>query len=340
MPSGNITLLQINDTHAYLEPHPELFWQGGEPALRTSGGFARIASIFRRVREETGGRGRGARQRRHLPRHLRGGELKGEALIDGEPLGLDAMTAHWDFAYGPEQFDGTVSRLDHPMLAINCYRKDSGELAYPPYRIVDRGGLKVGVVGIAATIVDKTMPEHFGEGYASRLATRSFQGMCGRFARRKGRPRRGALPPRLPAGREDGGRGPGRRRLLSGHTHNRLHEPFFVNGLIIQSGCHGSFVGRLDLEVEGGKVAMVRHELSTWTRSDPEDPMKAAVDRRCAGHRAMLGERSAGPKRPAPRHDAGGPDGRPSPGPSPRRRELRSRSPTAGDTGLPSRRGR
>jgi 2',3'-cyclic-nucleotide 2'-phosphodiesterase (5'-nucleotidase family) len=25
-----ITLLQINDTHGYLEPHPELFWHGDE----------------------------------------------------------------------------------------------------------------------------------------------------------------------------------------------------------------------------------------------------------------------------------------------------------------------
>jgi len=40
--------------------------------------------------------------------------------------------------------------------------------------------------------------------------------------------------------------------ILSGHTHNRLTAPMTRNGaLIIQSGCHGSFVGRLDLTVEG-----------------------------------------------------------------------------------------
>ena len=33
-----ITLLQINDTHGYLEPHPELFWHGDEAEYRTSGG--------------------------------------------------------------------------------------------------------------------------------------------------------------------------------------------------------------------------------------------------------------------------------------------------------------
>ena len=49
--------------------------------------------------------------------------------------------------------------------------------------------------------------------------------------------------------------------LLSAHTHNRLEKPFIVGDtIIIQSGCHGSFVGRLDLEVDGG-VRRFRHEL-------------------------------------------------------------------------------
>ena len=49
---------------------------------------------------------------------------------------------------------------------------------------------------------------------------------------------------------------------LSGHTHNRLYKPV-LNGrtLVIQSGCHGSFLGRMDLEVEGGQIVDYRHRL-------------------------------------------------------------------------------
>ena len=37
----NLTILQINDTHGYLESHPELFHGAGEvPEVRTAGGFA------------------------------------------------------------------------------------------------------------------------------------------------------------------------------------------------------------------------------------------------------------------------------------------------------------
>jgi len=49
---------------------------------------------------------------------------------------------------------------------------------------------------------------------------------------------------------------------LSGHTHNRLYKPALQGKtLIIQSGCHGSFLGRLDLEIDGGRVVDYRHQL-------------------------------------------------------------------------------
>jgi 2',3'-cyclic-nucleotide 2'-phosphodiesterase (5'-nucleotidase family) len=40
---------------------------------------------------------------------------------------------------------------------------------------------------------------------------------------------------------------------LSGHTHNRLYKPTLQGKtLVIQSGCHGSFLSRLDLELPYG----------------------------------------------------------------------------------------
>ena len=49
---------------------------------------------------------------------------------------------------------------------------------------------------------------------------------------------------------------------LSGHTHNRLYKPV-LNGktIVIQSGCHGSFLGCLDLEMDGGQIIDYRHML-------------------------------------------------------------------------------
>lgn len=48
--------------------------------------------------------------------------------------------------------------------------------------------------------------------------------------------------------------------VISGHTHNRLREPVWVGRTpIIQSRGHGSFVGRLDLVVDGRAVVDVWH---------------------------------------------------------------------------------
>jgi len=61
--------------------------------------------------------------------------------------------------------------------------------------------------------------------------------------------------------------------LLSGHTHNRLFEPAVVNDtVIIQSGCHGSFLGRLDLVVEDRRVKHFDHELLVVGEEIQPDP--------------------------------------------------------------------
>lgn len=39
-------------------------------------------------------------------------------------LKIDAMTAHWEFAYGPAGFKALAARLEYPVLAANVFRKD------------------------------------------------------------------------------------------------------------------------------------------------------------------------------------------------------------------------
>ena len=80
--------------------------------------------------------------------------------------------------------------------------------------------------------------------------------------------------------------------IVSGHTHNRLDRPVQSGEtLIIQSGCHGSFIGRLDLTIEGRGVAGVRHRLIPVDETIAPDPaMEALVESVMAPHRSMLAE--------------------------------------------------
>lgn len=43
---ADISIVQVNDTHGYLKPHPELFWEGGSVRYETLGGYHHIAGIL------------------------------------------------------------------------------------------------------------------------------------------------------------------------------------------------------------------------------------------------------------------------------------------------------
>ncbi|WP_180982848.1 metallophosphoesterase, partial [Chryseobacterium scophthalmum] len=84
----------INDVHGYMEPHPELFYDYQKEYVKSAGGYARIQTIFKKIRAEN-------------PNALffDGGDTfhgtvpvvqsRGEVLIPIlNPLGFDAMVGH------------------------------------------------------------------------------------------------------------------------------------------------------------------------------------------------------------------------------------------------------
>ena len=82
---------------------------------------------------------------------------------------------------------------------------------------------------------------------------------------------------------------PGVDVILSGHTHNRLHEPARVGDtLIIQSGCHGAYIGRLDLEIADGRVSLRRHRLIAVDAGPQDDQVAGLVETALAPERERL----------------------------------------------------
>jgi len=289
-----LTILQINDTHGYLEPHPELFWQGDRAEYRTMGGFARLRTIFTQVRLERPGAVIALDNGDTFHGTYHAVQSKGQALIAPvNLLGLDAWTVHWDFAYGPDRMREIAEQLHHPLLACNCYRKDTGALAYPAFTVIERGGVRVGVIGIAATIIDKTMPAHFSTGLRFTLGNEELPGHI-RTLREQERVDLIVVLSHLgfPQDVKLASEVEGIDILLSGHTHNRMEAPLRVNGAcIIQSGCHGSFVGRLDVDLTNARVTDVRHQLICVDDALPSDAdMLQAVEQVVAPHRDMLAE--------------------------------------------------
>lgn len=294
MMPAQLTLVQINDTHAYLDPHYELFWTGHGAEYRRAGGFARIAALIKQIRQERAGQvlvfDGGDTFHGTYPAVQTQGEIMLPVL---NTLGLAGMTGHWDFAYGPARLQELAARLTYPMLAVNCYHEDSQKRVFPAFTLWEMGTLRVGVIGVAATIVDKTMPPHFSEGVYLTLGKDELPETIAHL-RDHERVNLIVVVSHLGFAQDlqlaqDVS---GIDVLLSAHTHNRVHTPARVNeALIIQSGCHGSFIGRLDLTIEGGRVADYQHALITVGESVIPDPdVQALVDELMGPYREPLSE--------------------------------------------------
>src|SRR5437870_444246 len=84
--------------------------------------------------------------------------------------------------------------------------------------------------------------------------------------------------------------------ILGGHTHDALPQPIVVGRtLVVNSGSHGKFLSRLDLDVRRGRIAAHRYRLiPVLARHVPEDAEMAQLLRELGSPwEAKLGERLA-----------------------------------------------
>jgi 5'-nucleotidase len=266
-----LSIAYINDVHGYLEPHPELFYKGGKEFIETAGGFSRIVSIINDIRKSNtnillfdgGDTFHGT-----LPLI----QSKGEAIIPIlNKMGFSAMVGHWDFAYGPQQLKNITSQLNYPILGINVYKKDDS-LFLQPYIIIEVEDLKIAVIGICSNIIDKTMPEHFSEGLKITDGSKELPGYIQKvkdeganliiLLSHNGFPQDAALLSHINSV----------DICLSAHTHNRLYEAIKINNtIVIQCGCHGSFLGHLELNIQEKKIIDFKYRLITIDSSIKPD---------------------------------------------------------------------
>jgi sulfur-oxidizing protein SoxB len=260
----HLTILQLNDSHGYLEPHNETFWKGGRPITRKAGGFARIATLFNQTQVEHPNAVLTFDCGDTIHGTYPAVQSQGKAMIPIlNAMAFDAMTAHWEFAYGPAEFQALTHKLNYPMLAINCYEKDTKNLIFSPGTIIERNDLQVGVVGIASNIIDKTMPPSFSEGVYFTLGNEELPNYIAHL-RKKERVDLIIVLSHLgyPQDLKLAAEVDGIDILLSAHTHNRLYQPVVVNRTVIfQSGSQGSFIGRLDVSISNERVKTYKHQL-------------------------------------------------------------------------------
>lgn len=271
--SKTLTVVQMNDIHANLFEHGDARYTPEGFRVETLGGYSRIMTKLKEYRAQYPGEVLLLDNGDTLHGTYEAVQTKGEVMIPYlKALGVDAMTFHWDAAYTPKHLKGMEAKLGYPILAVNVYHRGTRELYFQPTSIIERNGLKIGVIGIASNIIQKNMPPKFSEGADFTDGIEETKEHVQRLRRagvdlvlvlsHLGYPQDIALLEQVQ----------GIDLCLSGHTHNRVRSPQKIGGAyIIQSGAMASAIGFLRLTVARKRIADIHHEYVTLDRSIPQD---------------------------------------------------------------------
>ena len=248
------------------------------------GGLDRAATVVKAVRAERGA---------DKVLMLDGGDTwqgsltsyrtKGQDMADCfKLLKPDAMTGHWEFTYGEARVKELSEAQDFPFLALNIRDTEWEEPVFPAYKMFEKGGVKVAVLGQAFPYTPVANPR-----WMIPYLTFVIREEDVRNNVEKGRREGAQLVVLLShngfdVDRKLAARVSGIDVILTGHTHDALPEAIRVGKtLLIASGSAGKFLSRLDLDVQGSAVKGFRYKLiplfSDAIRPDPE--MKAAIEK-------------------------------------------------------------
>jgi len=207
----------------------------------------------------------------------------------------DAMTFHWEFTLGSERVQEIVEGLPFAALGQNIFDQEWDEPAemFPPYKMFERGGALIAVIGQAFPYMPIANPGWMFPEYSFGIRDENMQAMVDEV-RAAGADcvvvlsHNGFDVDKKMATVVDG-----IDVILSGHTHDALPEPVIANDtIIVPSGSNGKFVSRVDLDVRGGRVLGYRHKLIPIF-SDviaPDAEMTALIDKERAPYADAMAE--------------------------------------------------
>jgi S-sulfosulfanyl-L-cysteine sulfohydrolase len=289
-PFGNVSLLHITDVHAQLlpvyfrEPNGARFLKrfgiarGSRAAYAFShldfetlaqrygrlGGYAHLATLVKRLRA--------ARPQALL---LDGGDswqgsasalwTRGADMIGAQKrLGVDFMTAHWEFTYGAERVLEAVKNELGPieLLAQNVRTLDFEEPVFRAYALRPVNGVPVAIIGQAFPYTPIANPRYMVPDWTFGIQDARLQKMIDETRAKGARAVVLLSHNGLDVDLKLASRVRGIDAILGGHTHDAVPRPTRVGKtLVTNAGSNGKFLGVLDLEVGNSGVTGHRYRL-------------------------------------------------------------------------------
>ena len=267
------------------------------------GGFAHLATLVKRMKASRPG-----------ALLLDGGDTwqgsatalwtNGQDMVDAcKALTVDVMTGHWEFTLGMERVKEIVEKdfagkVD--FVAQNVKTADFGDPVFKPYVIREMNGVKVAIVGQAFPYTPIANPRYMVADWSFGIQDENMQKVVDE-ARGKGAQLVVVISHNgMDVDLKMASRVRGVDAIFGGHTHDGVPLAVPVKNaggttLVTNAGSNGKFLGVMDLEVKGGKVANWRYRLlpvfSNMLKADPE--MDAIITKIRAPYEAKLSEKLA-----------------------------------------------
>ena len=267
------------------------------------GGFAHLATLVKRLRASRPG-----------ALLLDGGDTwQGSAtslwtnaqdMVDAcKLLGVDVMTGHWEFTYGMQRVKEIVDRDFKGRVAFvaqNVKTIDFEDPVFAPYVMREINGVPVAIIGQAFPYTPIANPRWMVADWSFGIQDEHLQKQVDE-ARAKGAQVVVVLSHNgMDVDLKMAGRVRGIDAVFGGHTHDGVPLAIPVkNGggttLVTNAGSNGKFLGVMDFDVKGGKVADFRYRLLPVFANQlaPDREMAALIEKIRAPYAARLSEKLA-----------------------------------------------
>jgi S-sulfosulfanyl-L-cysteine sulfohydrolase len=220
-------------------------------------------------------------------------------------LGVDVMTAHWEFTYGEERVKQIIEKDFAPsgsfkgidFIAQNVKTKDFEDAVFKPYVIKEMNGVSVAIIGQAFPYTPIANPGWQVPNWSFGIREDDLQKQVDE-CRAKGAQAVVLLSHNgMDVDLKLASRVTGIDAILGGHTHDGVPVPTMVKNsagqtLVTNAGSNGKFLGVLDIDVKDKKVAGINYKLlpifANYLSADKD--MQALIDKIRSPFKAKLEE--------------------------------------------------
>jgi 2',3'-cyclic-nucleotide 2'-phosphodiesterase (5'-nucleotidase family) len=285
--SKKISILITTDIHSQLNTHDEFFWENNTAVYKKRGGMAVLKTMIESFRKQNPANTILYDGGDFFHGHAVASLTEGEALIPiFNNLNYDLMLpGNWEVVYKKKKMLYDLGHVNAAKICANMWHKttdaDNGELVYPPYWIKYIGGVKIGVIGYTDHLIPKRQSPAYSEGLRFDHAEVNIAKYVKLLRETEGcvvvivATHMGLAQQ---VGLANNPASEGVDIIMGADTHERVRVP--IQGKytkVIECGAFGSFLGKLDLTIENGKLINTEYQLLDV------DPAKFPADKEMQG---------------------------------------------------------